>query len=232
MSQRVIRLLLDSFPKLLMAGVKVTVPITLGAFAISVLLGILLAVVQVANVKVLKQIAKIYIWIFRGTPVLVQLFIIFFGLPYVGIVIEAVPAAIIGFGLNLAAYNAESIRAAIESVPKGQTEAALMVGLSTPQLMMRIILPQAFRVAFPSLWNNLISLVKDTSLASSITVVEMFTKAQQIAARTYEPLLLYSEAALIYLVFCTVLTWIQSFVEKKMVWSSDKSERRAILCWK
>ncbi len=232
MSERVIRLLLDSFPKLLMAGIKVTVPITLGAFAISVLLGILLAVVQVANVKVLKQIAKIYIWIFRGTPVLVQLFIIFFGLPYVGIVIEAVPAAIIGFGLNLAAYNAESIRAAIESVPKGQTEAALMVGLSTPQLMMRIILPQAFRVAFPSLWNNLISLVKDTSLASSITVAEMFTKAQQIAARTYEPLLLYSEAALIYLVFCTVLTWIQSFVEKKMVWSSDKNERRAILCWK
>lgn len=232
MSERVIHLLLDSFPKLLIAGVQVTVPITLGAFAISVVLGILLAVVQVANVKVLKQLAVFYIWIFRGTPVLVQLFIIFFGLPYAGIVVQAVPAAIIGFGLNLAAYNAESIRAAIESVPKGQTEAAYMVGLSTPQLMMRIVLPQAFRVAFPSLWNNLISLVKDTSLASSITVVEMFTKAQQIAARTYEPLLLYSETAVIYLAFCTVLTLVQSIVEKKMVWSSDKKDRRAILCWK
>ncbi len=230
MSERVIRLLLDSFPKLLTAGVQVTIPITLGAFAISLVMGILLAVVQVSNVKVLKPIAKFYIWIFRGTPVIVQLFIIFFGLPYAGIVVDAIPAAIVGFGLNLAAYNAESIRAAIESVPKGQTEAAYMVGLSTPQLMMRIVLPQAFRVAFPSLWNNLISLVKDTSLASSITVVEMFTKAQQIAARTYEPLWLYSETAVIYLIFCTLLTWIQSYVEKKMVWTSDKKGRRTILC--
>ena len=226
MSDRAIELLVDSFPKLLTAGIKVTIPITLGAFLISVLLGILLAVVQVADVKVLKQIAVVYIWIFRGTPVLVQLFIIFFGLPYVGIMVDAIPAAIIGFGLNLAAYNAESIRAAIESVPKGQTEAAYMVGLSTPELMMRIVLPQAFRVAFPSLWNNLISLVKDTSLASSITVVEMFTKAQQIAARTYEPLLLYSETAVIYLVFCTCLTWIQRVTEKKMVWSSEKHRKQ------
>ncbi|MBR6358059.1 MAG: amino acid ABC transporter permease [Lachnospiraceae bacterium] len=235
MSERLLRILVTSFMQLLEAGLKMTMPITLGAFALSVILGLLLAVVQVANIKGLKQFASFYIWIFRGTPVIVQLFIIFFGLPYVGIVIEAVPAAIIGFGLNLAAYNAESIRAAILAVPKGQTEAAYLVGLTYPQLMRRIVIPQAARVAFPSLWNNLISLVKDTSLAASITVVELFTRAQQVAARTYEPLAMYLEAAFIYLIFCTVLTWIQHIVERKMVWQShtdNKNKRRGLLCLK
>lgn len=235
MSERLFNILVNSFSQLLEAGIKMTIPITLGAFALSVILGLLLAVVQVADIKVLKTISKLYIWIFRGTPVIVQLFIIFFGLPYVGITIAAVPAAIIGFGLNLAAYNAESIRAAIIAVPRGQTEAAYLVGLTYPQLMRRIVIPQAARIAFPSLWNNLISLVKDTSLAASITVVELFTKAQQVAARTYEPLAMYLEAAFIYLIFCTLLTWVQQVIEKKMEWrsdSDDKNKRRGLLCLK
>ncbi len=235
MSERLLNILVNSFSQLLEAGIKMTIPITLGAFALSVILGLLLAVVQVADIKVLKTISKLYIWIFRGTPVIVQLFIIFFGLPYVGITIAAVPAAIIGFGLNLAAYNAESIRAAIIAVPRGQTEAAYLVGLTYPQLMRRIIIPQAARIAFPSLWNNLISLVKDTSLAASITVVELFTKTQQVAARTYEPLAMYLEAAFIYLIFCTLLTWIQQVIEKKMEWrsdSDDRNKRRGLLCLK
>ncbi|MCF0130797.1 MAG: amino acid ABC transporter permease [Pseudobutyrivibrio sp.] len=231
MSERLFEILLTSFPQLLEAAVRVTIPVTLGAFLLSVVLGVLLAVVQVADIKVLKQLSQIYIWIFRGTPVIVQLFIIFFGLPYVGIIIDAIPAAIIGFGLNLAAYNAESIRAAILSVPKGQTEAAYLVGLTYPQLMRRIVLPQAIRVAFPSLWNNLISLVKDTSLAASITVAEMFTRAQQVAARTYEPLAMYLEAAFIYLIICTILTWLQHVIEYKMAWEKpDGNRRKNIVC--
>lgn len=231
MSERLINILVSSFGQLLKAGLTMTLPITILAFILSLILGILLSVVQVGKIPFLKDFSRFYIWIFRGTPVIVQLFIIFFGLPYVGITVEAFPAAVIGFGLNLAAYNAESIRAAILSVPIGQTEAALLTGLSYPQLMRRIVLPQAMRVAFPSLWNNLISLVKDTSLASSITVIEMFTRAQQVAARTYEPLAMYLEAALIYLIFCTILTYLQTYIEKKMAWENrNKTDRKSILC--
>ena len=123
------------------------------------------------------------------------------------------------------------IRAAILAVPKGQTEAAYLVGLSYPQLMVRVVIPQAFPIAFPSLFNNLISLVKDTSLASGITVVELFTTAQQIAARTFEPFALYCEAAVIYLIFCTVLTWIQAAVEKRLVWEhkDNTGRKKAII---
>lgn len=218
MDSRLTDILITSFTKILIPGIKVTIPLTILSFALSFVLGLLLALVQVADIKGLKQVSQVYIWIFRGTPLLVQLFIIFFGLPNIGIMMEAFPAAVLAFGLNLAAYNAEVFRASILAVPQGQLEAAYMVGLSYPQALFRIILPQAFSIAFPSLFNNLISLVKDTSLASSITVIELFTTAQQIAARTFEPLALYCEAAVIYLIFCTFLTWLQGWLEKKMTW--------------
>ena len=222
MNDRIISILISSFTKILIPGIKVTIPLTLASFAFSFLLGMLLAIVQVANVSVLKQAARIYIWIFRGTPLIVQLFIIFFGLQRVGITLEAFPAAVIAFGMNLGAYNAEVFRSAIQAVPQGQAEAAQMIGLNYPQTLIRIILPQAFPIAFPSLFNNLISLLKDTSLASSITVIELFTTAQQIAARTYEPFALYCEAAVIYLVFSTALTWLQSWLEKKLEWKTKE----------
>jgi cystine transport system permease protein len=224
MSERLIEILVSSFTKILIPGIKVTIPLTLESFAFSFVLGLILAIVQVADIKILKQISKIYIWIFRGTPLIVQLFIIFFGLPSIGIVLDAFPAAVIAFGMNLGAYNAEVFRSAILAVPKGQTEAAYLIGLNYPQTLFRVILPQAFPIAFPSLFNNLISLLKDTSLASSITVVELFTTAQQIAARTYEPFALYCEAAVIYLIFSTVLTWLQSYLEKKLVWKTREKD--------
>lgn len=227
MTDRLAEILISSFTKILIPGIKVTIPLTICAFLLSVILALFLAIVQVANVKILKQISQIYIWVFRGTPLLVQLFIIFFGLPSFGIMMDAFPAAVLAFGLNLAAYNAEVIRSAILSVPAGQTEAAYLIGLSYPQLMVRVILPQALPTAFPTLFNNLISLLKDTSLASSITVIELFTTAQQIAARTFEPFALYCEAAVIYLIFCTVLTWVQGYIEKRLVWKNktDKSQK-------
>ena len=210
MSERLAGILVSSFTRILIPGIKVTIPLTLLSFVFGCIIALFLALVQIANVKGLKQFARFYIWVFRGTPLIVQLFIIFFGLPSVGIILDAFPSA----------YNAEIFRSAIQAVPEGQTEAAYMVGLSYRQTMTRIVMPQAFRIAFPPLFNSLIGLTKDTSLASSITVVELFTTAQQIAARTYEPFALYCEAAVIYLMICTVLTWVQNYFEKKLVWNA------------
>ena len=216
MGERVLQILIEAFPKILIPCLKVTIPLTICSFLLGLILALFLALVQIADMKGLKQFARFYIWIFRGTPLLVQLFIVFFGLPSLGIMLDAFPSAVIAFSLNLAAYNAEVIRSAILAVPEGQTEAALMVGLSYPQLMARIVLPQAGKIAFPPLFNSLIGLTKDTSLASNITLIEMFSVAQQVAARYYEPFALYCEAAVIYLLICTLLTWLQAFVEKKM----------------
>ena len=216
MSERVLQILIEAFPKILIPCLKVTIPLTICSFLLGLILALFLALVQIADMKGLKQFARFYIWIFRVTPLLVQLFIVFFGLPSLGIMLDAFPSAVIAFSLNLAAYNAEVIRSAILAVPEGQTEAALMVGLSYPQLMARIVLPQAGKIAFPPLFNSLIGLTKDTSLASNITLIEMFSVAQQVAARYYEPFALYCEAAVIYLLICTLLTWLQAFVEKKM----------------
>ena len=177
---------------------------------------IAVALVQFANIRVLKQIARFYVWVVRGTPLLVQLFVVFYGLPNVGILIDPFPAAVLVFSLNEGAYCSETVRAALESVPPGQMEAGQCVGMSYLQVMRRIILPQALRIAFPSLSNSLIAMVKDTSLAANITVTEMFMVTQRIVARTYEPLALYIEVGVVYLIFCTVLTKVQRLVEKHM----------------
>ena len=216
MSDRVVSILLDSFPKILLPGLTVTIPLTVISFSIAMVIAVATALVQFANVKVLRQIARFYIWVIRGTPLLVQLFVVFYGLPDIGIMLDPLPAAIIVFSINEGAYCAETMRGALESVSKGQIEAGYCVGMSYMQVMRRIVLPQAFRNAFPSLSNSLISLVKDTSLAANITVMEMFMQTQRIAARTYEMLPLYLEVALIYLLFSTLLTYVQRFGEKKL----------------
>ena len=133
-----------------------------------------------------------------------------------GIIIDPFPAAVLVFSINEGAYCAETIRAALEAVPAGQMEAGQCVGMSYLQVMRRIVLPQALRTAFPPLSNSLIAMVKDTSLAANITVVEMFMTTQQIVARTYEPLALYIEVGLIYLLFCTILTKLQRVGEKRL----------------
>ena len=145
-----------------------------------------------------------------------QLFIIFYGLPNLGIIIDPLPSAIIGFSLSVGAYASETIRAAIVSIPKGQWEAGYSIGMTYTQALIRIILPQAARVSIPPLSNSFIGLVKDTSLASLVLVSEMFRKAQEIAATTYEFLLLYTEAALLYWIICTILSIIQGRLEARL----------------
>lgn len=209
-------LFLDSFWDILLPGLLVTIPLTALSFTFALIIVVIVALIQFANVPILTQLARFYIWIIRGTPLLVQLFIVFYGLPHVGILIDPFVAAVVVFSINEGAYCSETMRAALESVPKGQLEAGLCAGMSWGQTIRRIVLPQAFRTAFPTLGNSLISMVKDTSLAANITVTEMFMTTQRIVARTYEPLLLYVEVGLIYLIFCTVLTKLQTSGEKRL----------------
>ncbi len=211
-----LELFLDSFWDILLPGLLVTIPLTAISFTFALVISVIVALIQFANVPFLTQVARFYIWIIRGTPLLVQLFIVFYGLPHVGILIDPFVAAVVVFSINEGAYCSETMRAALESVPKGQLEAGLCAGMSWTQTIRWIVLPQAFRTAFPTLGNSLISMVKDTSLAANITVTEMFMTTQRIVARTYEPLLLYVEVGLIYLIFCTVLTKLQTAGEKRL----------------
>jgi cystine transport system permease protein len=207
--------MLDSLQPLLWAGLIFTVPLTLLSFVLGLSLGLLTAIARLFGPKPVADIARFYVWVIRGTPLLVQLFVIFYGLPSVGILLDAFPAALIGFTLNVGAYTSEIIRAAISSVARGQWEAAYSIGMNWSQAMRRTILPQAMRVAVPPLSNTFISLVKDTSLAAAITVPELFQTAQRIVATTYEPLILYIEAALLYLALSSVLSWLQTRLERR-----------------
>jgi len=216
MNERLWGILVDSLPKLLEYGVKVTVPLTVLSFALALVISLVVAMIQYADVPVLRQVCRFYIWIVRGTPLLVQLYLVFYGLPSLGIMLPAYPSAVLVFGFNEGAYMAESIRGALESVSRGQMEAGWCVGLNYLQIMRHVVLPQAFRAAFPALSNSLISMLKGTSLAATITVTEMFREATIINGRVYESLGLYTEVALIYLAFCTILTWLQRLGERKL----------------
>ncbi|SIS13625.1 amino acid ABC transporter permease [Microbacterium sp. RURRCA19A] len=209
-------LLLDSFWPMVLAGLRGTIPLSLASFAIGLVIALGMALLRLSRTAVLRGIARFYISVIRGTPLLVQLFVIFYGLPAVGVVIDPFPAAVIAFSLNVGGYAAEVIRAAILSVPRGQWEAAHVVGLSRRKTLTRIILPQAARVSVPPLSNTFISLVKDSSLASLILVTELFRQAQNIAAFSYEFMAVYLEAALIYWLFCLVLSAGQGVLERRL----------------
>ncbi len=212
---RISELLLSSLQPMALAMIKVTLPLTAISFSLGLFIAVLTAIARIANIKILKQLSEFYIWIFRGTPLLVQLFIVYFGLPIVGVTLDVWSAAIITFSLNIGAYASEAVRAAVLSVPKGQWEAATALGMSYTQILRRIIAPQAARISLPPLSNIFISTLKDTSLAASITMVDMFMVAQRIAARTFDPLTLYVLAALFYLIVCTFLTFLQARLEKR-----------------
>lgn len=206
----------SSFLPLVKGALLYSLTLAIASFFFGLILAILTALARISGIKPLVAIARVYVSIIRGTPLLVQLFIIFFGLPSIGVMIDPIPSAIIGFSLSVGAYSSEVVRAAILSIPKGQWEAAYSIGMTYRQALQRVILPQAARVSVPPLSNSFISLVKDTSLAAAILVPEMFRKAQEIVASTYEPLLVYSEAALIYWMICFVLSIIQDRLENRL----------------
>lgn len=211
-----LQLMIDSFWPLLSAGLIFTVPLTLITFVLGIVLGLSVALARLYGPAPLVMLVRFYVWLIRGTPLLVQLFLIFYGLPSAGIVLDAFTAAVIGFTLNIGAYSSEIIRATLAAIPKGQWEAAYSIGMNWPQVMWRVILPQAARIAVPPLSNTFISLVKDTSLAAAVTVPELFQAAQRLASVTYEPLILYIEMALIYLMFSSVLSTLQDRLEQRL----------------
>ena len=210
------QLFLESFWPIVWGGLTGTIPLALASFAIGLVIALGIALMRLSGNRVVSGIARFYVSVIRGTPLLVQLFVIFYGLPSLGLVIDPWPSAIIAFSLNVGGYGAEIIRAAILSVPKGQWEAGYTIGMSRGTTLRRVILPQAARVSVPPLSNTFISLVKDTSLASLILVTELFRVSQQIAAFSQEFMLLYLEAALIYWLFCLALSSGQGMIEKRL----------------
>lgn len=215
----------SSTPEIFWAGIKYTIPIAIISFVIGLVIAVITALIRISKPQgkfkavwaVVRAVFSFYVWLFRSTPLLVQLFIVFFGLPNVGIQFNAWTAGIITFSLNTGAYASETIRGALLSISDSQWDAAYSIGMTYRQVLFRIVFPQALRVALPPLSNSFIGLVKDTSLASSITIVEMFMVSQQIASNNYQPLLMYSIVAAIYALFCTVLSILQHYLEK---WTS------------
>ena len=205
-----------SLGPLVSGAIAGTIPLALMSFVLGLAIALGVALARLSRVRAVSGAARVYISIIRGTPLLVQLFVIFYGLPSIGVVIDPWPSAIIAFALNVGGYAAEVIRAATLSVPVGQWEAGHTIGMSRAQTLRRIILPQATRVSVPPLSNTFISLVKDTSLASVILVTELFREAQQIASFSSEFMIIYLEAAAIYWVICLVLSSGQNVIEKRL----------------
>lgn len=193
---------------------------TLKLLAISLFFGLLaalpLGLMRVSKQPVVNGVAWLYTYVIRGTPMLVQLFLIYYGLPQVGIELDPIPAAMIGFSLNMAAYACEILRAAIASIERGQWEAAASIGMTRAQTLRRAILPQAMRTALPPLGNSFISLVKDTALAATIQVPELFRQAQLVSARTFEIFTMYLSAALIYWILASILAHLQNRLEDRV----------------
>ncbi|MFE3195295.1 amino acid ABC transporter permease [Nocardia sp. NPDC059240] len=198
---------------MLKATVTSTLPLTALSFVIGLAIALFVALARMSNNWALSALARFYISLIRGTPLLVQLFIIFYGLPNLNIVIDPFPAAVIAFSLNVGGYAAEIIRASILSVAAGQWEASYAVGMNYAQALRLVILPQGARIAVPPLSNTLISLVKDTSLASTILVTELLRTAQSAAAPTFDFFALYGVAALYYWVICLILGFGQTRLE-------------------
>src|ERR1700712_2235379 len=201
---------------MLQATLTRTLPLTAISFVVGLVIALFVALARLSRFKVLSWLARVYVSLIRGTPLLVQLFIVFYALPQLGLVIDPFPSAVIAFSLNVGGYAAEVIRAAILSIPKGQWEAAQTIGMHYATTLQRVILPQAARTAVPPLSNTLISLVKDTSLASVVLVTELLRVAQVAAAPTFKFFALYGVAALYYWVICLVLSFAQSRVETRL----------------
>lgn len=213
--QESFRLVLDSAPFLL-KGALFTLQLSIGGMFFGLLLGFMLALMRLSHFWPVSLLARFYVSIFRGTPLIAQLFLIYYGLPQFGIELDPIPSAMIGLSLNMAAYASESLRGAIAAIDRGQWEAAASIGMTRWQTLRRVILPQAARTALPPLGNSFISLVKDTSLAATIQVPELFRQAQLITSRTLEVFTMYLAASLIYWVMATALSALQNWLERRV----------------
>jgi polar amino acid transport system permease protein len=202
-------------PFLIKASVT-TFELFICSIALGLVMGIIIVIMKMSKFKPFSLFANFYIWTLRGTPLLVQLFLVYFGLPQIGIELAPFPAAVLALGINAGAYIAEILRGGILSIPKGQMEAAQSLGLSYPTIMRRIIFPQAFRFSIPAIGNESITLLKDSSLASLVTVSELMMTSQRFASTNYAFIEFYITAALLYLIMTTILSFFLRKIEFKM----------------
>ncbi|MGI6540665.1 MAG: amino acid ABC transporter permease [Bacillota bacterium] len=201
----------------LLAGAKMTIELAVISVAIGFVIGSLVGIARVSQNRALKVIAGIYVDFIRGTPLLVQLFLVYFGLPtLIGRPVPPFIAAISAMGINSGAYVAEIVRAGIQSIDRGQTEAARSLGLTSSQTMQYIIFPQAFRRIIPPLGNEFIAMLKDSSLVSVIALEDLLRKGQVVITRTFRPFEVYTVVALIYLVMTFVISKLVSWSERKL----------------
>lgn len=205
---------------LFLKGVFLTVEISFLAIIIGLCIGILAAVARTSRIKILDLIAAVYVEVFRNTPLLIQIFIIFFGLPSIGIKLSPYVSGLTALVLYVGAYNTEVIRAGLEAIPRGQIEAAKSIGLTGVQTFLYIILPQMFRISLPALGNNWVALVKNSSLVSVIGMVELTWVAMDLNALTFRSFELFGAATLFYLILIFILTNIQNFVEKRFAYKT------------
>lgn len=205
----------QSMPVLLQ-GTVLTIKFALMSMVFGLMIGIVVAIMGIGKIRALRAIARAYVSVMRGTPLLVQIFVVYYGLPGIGISLDPTPAGVLTLSLNVGAYLSESMRGALEGMPRGQWLAAYSLGLSYWQTLRYVIAPQALRIAVPSLGNSLISLIKDTSLVSVTTVTELLRSAQEVIASTYQPLPLYLACAAIYWVLSTGLSALQRRIEKRL----------------
>jgi len=207
------------FPFLL-KGALLTLQISVFALVFGLGVGLVAALCVLSKNRLLSWPARGYVWLIRSTPLLVQLFIIYFGLPQFGLDLSPFWSGVLALALNTGAYNAETIRAGILSVPTGQSEAARSLGMGPALTMRRIILPQALRLIIPPLGNNFVILIKDTSLVSTITLVELTLTAQRLIGSTYKPFEMYLMAALLYALLTSAATLLLRQVERRLEWGT------------
>lgn len=206
----------QTFLPILMQGVYYTIIVTIGAFLLATLLGLVWAFMSVSGKAPLMAVSRFIIVVVRGIPALVTLFYIYFVLPDFHLSLTALHAAIIGLGIAYSPYMAELFRAGIEAIDRGQTEAALSIGMGWTLLMRRIVLPQAIKVALPPYGSTMVMLLKDSSLASTITVAELSLQGKLLAASTFENTIIFTLVALIYLTMSLPLTALNSWLERRM----------------
>jgi polar amino acid transport system permease protein/cystine transport system permease protein len=209
----------------LLKAAGMTVVLTVTSQSIGTVAGLFLALGRTSKIAPLRWLVWTYVWIFRGTPVLLHLFFIYYAAPLFGLTLDAFPAAIIAFSVSSAAYNCEIIRAGLQAVHHGQVEAAQAVGMTYPRIVRKIVLPQAARIVIAPYMSNFITATKNSSLASVITVQELMLAAQLIYNSTYRAVEILSVAGLIYLALTTCLTWLQLLFEYLMAWETRGAGR-------
>ncbi len=221
-------ILSGDYPRLLLSGLGLTLAVSLCALGVSVALGTLLGIARVFRVPLLGALGNAYVEIVRGIPLIVLLSVVYYGLPALGLTLGGFPAAVLALGLYSAAYTSEIVRGGLGSVPVGQIEAGRSLGLSRAQALRFVVLPQAWRVALPALGNEFVSLILGSSLASAVTLQELFAQGKYITGATYRQFEVYAVLALVYFLLTFALTRLVRALERRLGQGQPGVERRVI----